>query len=228
MTTPSNPKPRRIYLIGPASVGKTTLCNVIANHLSLPPSVHVAEVARDVIRARGWTREDIGLLEMQQAILDAHAEKERQVIERTATENFERGGIQLLCDRSAVDPIVYAVLTSSRVADADATGSGSGSGSGSSSTGTSLENARRDSLIQSPSFQAILPMYLSPLSSFYLLEPVESWLKDDGFRYVGEQLESFEIFKRVLGELGIVYRLIGKDMLDLDERIRFVLNDPDE
>ncbi|KAL0569072.1 hypothetical protein V5O48_012899 [Marasmius crinis-equi] len=204
---------RRIYLIGPSSTGKTTLCNAIAKHLSLPTSVHLAEVARDVIRAGGWTRNDIGLLEMQQKILDAHAEKEREVIERWEgdKDHQKNGGVQLLCDRSAIDPIVYAVLTSSKVA----------------APGCSvedLEKTRRDEMVNSTSFQAIFPTYLEPTSHFYLLEPVEDWLEDDGFRHVGDQLESFHVFKRLLGELGILYRIIGKEMLDLAERVRFVLS----
>ncbi|KAF9261345.1 hypothetical protein L218DRAFT_931140 [Marasmius fiardii PR-910] len=202
--TPLKPSERRIYLVGPSSTGKTTLCKAIASHLSLPASIHLSEVARDVIRAGGWTRKDIGLLEMQQRILDAHAEKERQIIEKTAEDGEKRGGgIQLLSDRSAIDPIVYAILTSnSAEAETDS-----------------------DALLHSPSFQAVLPMYLSPLSEFYLLEPVEEWLKDDGFRHVGDQVESFEIFERLFRDLGIPYQVIPKEMADLDERIRFVLNE---
>ncbi|KAJ8087708.1 hypothetical protein AAF712_014719 [Marasmius tenuissimus] len=204
---------RRIYLIGPSSTGKTTLCNAITKHLSLPPSVHVAEVARNVIRAGGWSRQDIGLLEMQQKILDAHAEKEREVIERQGLLNDvddNSGGIQLLCDRSAIDPVVYAVLTSRSILEPH-------------SSVDELERSRRDALVNSSSFQAILPTYLEAASHFYLLEPVDSWLEDDGFRHTGDQAESFVIFKRLLGELGIPYRLIGRDMLDLEERVRFVL-----
>ncbi|KAK1231668.1 hypothetical protein PQX77_005209 [Marasmius sp. AFHP31] len=151
---------------------------------------------------------------MQQKILDAHAEKERQVIESRGplsdVEDDKSGGIQLLCDRSAIDPVVYAILTSRSVVEPHP-------------SIEELARSRRDTLVNSPSFQAILPTYLEAGSHFYLLEPVDSWLEDDGFRHTGDQAESFVIFKRLLGELGIPYRLIRRDMLDLEERVRFVL-----
>nr|GAT54311.1 predicted protein [Mycena chlorophos] len=93
--------PQRVYVVGPSSSGKTTLCQALAVHLQLKPSQHISEVARTVIRELGLSREHIGRLEMQQAILLAHLQREK-----------ECDPIQdLLCDRSALDPIVYAIFT---------------------------------------------------------------------------------------------------------------------
>ncbi|KAK7038875.1 hypothetical protein VNI00_010507 [Paramarasmius palmivorus] len=190
---PAHQQTRRIYIIGPSSTGKTTLCNALAEHLGLPPSAHIREVARHVITSRGWTRKDIGLLEMQQAILDAHAAREEEEMARNPPHKV------LLCDRSTIDPVVYAVFTALK----------------------GEEKARKDALVNSPAFQSVLAAYRD--AEFYLLELVEEWLEDDGFRHVGDEKECLRLYKEVLAELSIEYRVIGKDMLDLKSRVAFVM-----
>lgn len=104
-----------------------------------------------------------------------------------------------LCDRSAVDPIVYAVLTAADPADAE---------------------ARKQALVNMPEFQQVLPEYQASL--FVLLIPVKEWMIDDGFRHVGDQTEVLRIFRETLSELGISYREIGQEMQFLAERVEFV------
>lgn len=72
--------PRRItaiYIVGPSSAGKTTLCNALAASLNLPQKVCISEVARTVMRERGFTRNDVGKLEMQKAIMEAQLKEDR-------------------------------------------------------------------------------------------------------------------------------------------------------
>ncbi|KAJ7689925.1 AAA domain-containing protein [Mycena rosella] len=180
----------RIYVVGPSSTGKTTLCNALAKRLGLTEKQFVTEVARRVIKDLGLTRDDIGLLNMQKAIMLAHLARER--------ENRDTGA--QLCDRSAVDPIVYAIFTAASPAEAQ---------------------ARKAALISLPEFQQALPGYRSAL--FVLLTPVREWLIDDGFRHVGDQSAVLAIFREMLRELGIPYREIGWEMRFLPERSSFVL-----
>ncbi|ESK89142.1 hypothetical protein Moror_5264 [Moniliophthora roreri MCA 2997] len=197
-------RPRRIYIIGPSSTGKTTLCKALSQRLSLPPSAHITEVARHVIKSHGWTRKDIGLVEMQQAILDAHVAREMEMDEDQEVPSV------LLSDRSAVDPIVYAVFTAAAGGEKDS---------------SSESKLRKEKLVNSPAFQSVLPVYRdTEVTEVYLLEPVEEWLEDDGFRHVGDEKECLRIYREVLEELGIEYRVIGRDMMDLEERVMFVLN----
>ncbi|KAJ7027782.1 AAA domain-containing protein [Mycena alexandri] len=139
----------RVYVVGPSSTGKTTLCNALAQRLNLKGPQFVTEVARRVIKALGLGREDIGLLDMQKAIMLAHLERERE---------NEGSSIQL-CDRSAIDPIVYAIFTAANPADAE---------------------SRKQVLLDLPEFQQALPRYRESL--FVLLAPVKEWMVDDGFR----------------------------------------------
>ncbi|KAJ6607938.1 AAA domain-containing protein [Mycena sp. CBHHK59/15] len=100
----------RIYIVGPSSTGKTTLCNALAKRLGLSDHAFVTEVARGVIKALGLSRNDIGSLEMQTAIMVAHLKCELAV----------QGEAVQLNDRSAVDAIVYAVFTATSPQDAQA------------------------------------------------------------------------------------------------------------
>ncbi|TFY59054.1 hypothetical protein EVG20_g7929 [Dentipellis fragilis] len=53
---------RAIYIVGPSSTGKTTLCTALATHLGLPSALHITEVARTVMRSTSFTRADVGTL----------------------------------------------------------------------------------------------------------------------------------------------------------------------
>ncbi|KAJ6450387.1 AAA domain-containing protein [Mycena sanguinolenta] len=181
----------RIYIVGPSSTGKTTLCNALAQRLGLKGPQIVTEVARRVITALGLSRDNIGLLDMQKAIMLAHLEQERGNEDSSAH----------LSDRSAVDPIAYAIFTAANPEDAQ---------------------HRKQALVNLPEFQRALPRYRNSL--FILLTPVREWMEDDGFRHVGDEAEILAIFRNTLSELGIRYRELGPEMGFLPERTAFVLS----
>jgi len=184
-----------IYIIGPSSTGKTTLCDALASRLGLKAPTFITEVARDVMERDGYTRNDVGKLEMQVAIMEAQLLRENEARAAAA-----RTGRIMLSDRSAIDAIVYAVLNS---ANED-------------------EGQRRfQKLTNSPRFQLALSTYRQ--SVIVLLSPVPEWLVDDGIRSVDNQAQSLAVFKNVLRKLGIVHREIGPEMKDLDERTTVVM-----
>lgn len=148
------------------------------------------EVARHVMEAKGYTRKDVESLEMQQAIMEAHLKEEQKGWSCPVQ----------LCDRSAVDPIVYAVLTSSDENEAQ---------------------RRRKILMNSPDFKNALPIYRR--STFILLAPVADWLEDDGIRLLEHQARCFEVFRQVLVELGIPFLEIGAQMRLLEERVTIAI-----
>ncbi|KAL0957937.1 hypothetical protein HGRIS_000118 [Hohenbuehelia grisea] len=179
-----------IYIVGPSSTGKSTLCGALAKRLGISGKAYVTEVARSVMTAQGYTRNDIGKIEMQRAIMDAQIVKEEE----------GSGSPIQLCDRSAIDPIVYSILTAQDSSEA--------------------EN-RRMSLVTNPSFQRTLGRYRH--SIFILLSPNPLWLKDDGIRSLEKQEECYLAFKEVLRDFGLGFREIGRDMPMLAERVSLVM-----
>lgn len=129
---------RAIFVLGPSSSGKSTLCDALARYLDLDRSRYVKEVARTVMREQGFTRKDINTYAMQQAIMEAQLKAEKQILARREDE----GCVVMLSDRSAVDPIVYATTSKSPGA----------------------EDMRRR-LMKVECFQEILPFYRKSLFS---------------------------------------------------------------
>ncbi|KIM35858.1 hypothetical protein M413DRAFT_32214 [Hebeloma cylindrosporum] len=183
-----------IYLVGPSSTGKTTLCNALAQKLAIPTHAYVTEIARQVMKDKGHSRETIGSLQMQQDIMEAHFERENALREDTFP-------IRLF-DRSAIDPIIYVILTSKNAADA---------------------RSRQEFLTQSEEFQEILGRYKSNTSFMVLLKPVPGWLVDDGVRSTENQAECTQIFKELLKELAVPYFSLGGECIDLQERVNAIL-----
>lgn len=99
--------PVQVYVIGPSSTGKTTLCNALAKSVGLSTRCYITEVARQVMQSKGYTRADVGTMEMQQAIMLAQLEKEADAFACARWGNSE--GL-ILSDRSGIDPIVYAAF----------------------------------------------------------------------------------------------------------------------
>lgn len=133
---------------------------------------------------------------MQRAIMKAQLLKEEEC--RIAATREQ--GI-LLSDRSAVDPVVYAILTASDENNAE---------------------YRRSELVDSAEFQAVLPLYQQVL--FVLLNPVPGWLVDDGVRSLNDQVHCLEVFRKVLVDLKIDYFEIGTETKDLEKRVALVLD----
>jgi nicotinamide riboside kinase len=149
-----------IYIIGPSSTGKTTLCRALSTRLRLKGPTFINEVARDVMERGGYTRNDVGKLEMQVAIMEAQLLRENEA--RVAAARAER---IVLSDRSAIDAIVYAVLNSANEDDGQ---------------------RRFQKLVNSPRFQLALTAYRQ--SVIVLLTPVPEWLVDDGIRSMDNQV----------------------------------------
>ena len=181
-----------VYIIGPSSTGKTTLCNALAQSLTLRSWCYITETARQIMKRRGFTREDVGKIEMQSAIMLAQQEREEEVRERAKGS----GETMILSDRSGVDPVVYAVLTA---------------------TDEHQARQKKNVLVEHPTFQSALKRYRK--ARFLLLKPVPEWLVDDGVRSLEQHARSFYVFRALLAELGIPYREIGEEMKDLSERV---------
>ena len=194
---PHNDKPiTAIYIVGPSSTGKTTLCSALYKALALDAPSYITEVARKVMRSKGFTREHVGKLEMQEAIMEAQLRAENEGRAYVAQRDQSQ---VLLSDRSAIDAIVYAILTSKNKEDAD---------------------DRQDTLIGSPQFQLALSQYRQAI--FVLLTPVPEWFVDDGVRSLDDGQHCLTIFRQVLSELGIKYKEIGQNTRKLSDRVEFV------
>ncbi|KAJ4468846.1 hypothetical protein J3R30DRAFT_3661779 [Lentinula aciculospora] len=90
---------KAIYVVGPSSTGKTTLCDALV-------------VARTVMKEQGFTRADVDSLAMQHAIVKAQASRDRETRDQKAwAEDGVGTHSTLLSDRSAVDAVVYAALS---------------------------------------------------------------------------------------------------------------------
>jgi hypothetical protein len=162
--------------------------------LALPTGAYVTEVARQVMKDKGYSRETIGSLQMQQDIMEAYFEREHSLQEN----NYPTR----LFDRSAIDPIVYAILTSK---DSDEA------------------RSRQDLLTRSEKFQKVLRRYKSRASILVLLTPVPEWLVDDGVRSTENQDTCTRIFRELLEELGVPYFELGRECLHLPERVTAIL-----
>ncbi|KAH9924538.1 AAA domain-containing protein [Fomitopsis serialis] len=146
---------RAVFVLGPSSSGKTTLCDALVRYLDLDRARYVTEVARAVMREQGFSRKDVDTYEMQYAIMTAQLKAEEKVLAHSTGTPDDDGGVILLSDRSAIDPIVYA----------------------STSKNPGAEDMRRR-LMRDREFQDILPLYRKSL--FIVLQPVKEWIKDDG------------------------------------------------
>ena len=134
---------RAIYVLGPSSSGKSTLCDALARYLDLDRTRYVREVARTVMREQGFTRKDVDTYAMQQAIMTAQLKAEQKILERNeVSADADEGCVIMLSDRSAVDPIVYAATSRSPGA----------------------EDMRRK-LREDKAFQSVLPFYRKSLFS---------------------------------------------------------------
>jgi nicotinamide riboside kinase len=171
-----------LYLIGPSSTGKSTLFHAIVGEMGLDRRQCITEVARTVMRRNtNFSRKTVGYanppipsirnwwlmlsrdIEMQRTILKAQLEQE-QAARSVAGGSAVR---MVLSDRSAIDPVAYAVQTAANEEDA---------------------RERMGVLVDTPEFQAALRWYRE--GTFILFKPVPEWLVDDGVRSLdGQNLE---------------------------------------
>ncbi|KAH6675354.1 AAA domain-containing protein [Plectosphaerella plurivora] len=100
---------KNIYIVGAQCTGKTTLVNALESHFSAQPAhdqpAIVREVARTVLKTHSLAATDIrsspdSALHMQKLMLHAQVEAERHAMAEASW---------FISDRSAVDPICYAL-----------------------------------------------------------------------------------------------------------------------
>lgn len=191
-------QPNSVYIVGAQCTGKTTLIHALQSAFSRKyPTLQfssIAEVARDILRDYQFSRDDITnnpqkALKLQQLILVAQYNKESE----SPTD-------YLLCDRSGVDPIVYAIKYGTPHAQVI--------------------------LERSPEWHHLRDRMRMAL--VILCQPHREWLVDDGTRLMAKTWEEWEsvhlTFMQVLDTNGITFQMIPDEMIDLDERVDFVLD----
>ncbi|KAM5545224.1 hypothetical protein V8D89_001335 [Ganoderma adspersum] len=201
MAGPANQECMAIFVLGPSSSGKTTLCDALAAALKISSPVYIKEVARIVMKTHRFTRDDVDTYEMQHAIMEAQLAAERTAI--ASARDLSRAGTRLpvvLSDRSAIDPCVYAAA--SRTPGAE---------------------TRSQKLLQHEEFRKMLPFYRTSL--FVVLEAVPEWIEDDGVRSLEDPLRYGNVLRHMLDELGITYITLGESMKDLREREAYVMEE---
>ena len=172
------------------STGKTTLCNALAQKLGLEGPAYVTEVARRVMKEKGYSRDTVNSLQMQEDIMEAHF-----LLEQESMVHAVR-----VCDRTAIDPLVYAILTSSDEEES---------------------RRKKNHLTRSANFQKALQQYRK--SIVILLKPVAEWLIDDGIRSIENQDKCLQLYRQLLAEMDTSYYEFGREMMFLPERVGFIM-----
>ncbi|KAF2823710.1 hypothetical protein CC86DRAFT_298303 [Ophiobolus disseminans] len=197
---------RNIYIIGAQSTGKTTLVDALESRLGIraaathevrarkPPVIR--EVARTVLKEKGFNREDITTsraraLQLQQHILEAQYTAELETSTSDASSWY-------ICDRSGLDPIVYAKCFVGTEAAAAMLGSRSW---------LQLESRMKAGIV-------------------ILCEAGCRWLVDDGIRLMPGDAEEWlridDAFRDLLNMRGIDFSIVPKDLADIEERVDLV------
>jgi len=203
-----------LFFVGPSSTGKSTLFHAMAKEMKLYSEQCITEVARTVMRNTSFSRNTVGCvnspfhslenryltstrnIEMQRTIMRAQLEQE-QVARSVAGVSAVR---MVLSDRSAVDPVAYAVITAANEDSA---------------------RERMQVLVDTPEFQTALRRYRE--GTFVLFKPVPEWLVDDGVRSMEQQDHTLEVFRKILKELDIPYVELGEEIRNLQARVTFAM-----
>ncbi|KAJ4288054.1 hypothetical protein N0V90_012071 [Kalmusia sp. IMI 367209] len=198
---------RHIYIIGAQCTGKTTLVNALEAELAsltdaqkrrlISRPTFIREVARTVLKEKQFRREDITTsparaLQLQQHILDAQLSAEQAIPTHTDPSAW------YICDRSGLDPIVYArVFVGEDAAERMLA----------TEAWKELEGRMKEGIV-------------------FLCEAGSSWLVDDGIRLMPTGLEEWMYvdmaFRELLAVRQIGYMIIPKDLASLAERVRVV------
>ncbi|KAF2653642.1 hypothetical protein K491DRAFT_602415 [Lophiostoma macrostomum CBS 122681] len=203
---------RNIYIIGAQCTGKTTLINALEasfteNRSRLPRGVAVKgldgvapiiirEVARTVLQDKGFHRDDITsspirALQLQEHILEAQLRAE------TASDN-QAIPSRYFCDRSGLDPIIYARVF--------------------------VGEDAAEKMLASPAWAELERRMKAGI--VILCEAGCKWLVDDGTRLIPTGDEDWmkidRAFRELLHTRGIVYTVISRDVVDMAERVKLV------
>ncbi|CAO2656610.1 Nn.00g054130.m01.CDS01 [Neocucurbitaria sp. VM-36] len=203
---------KNIYVIGPQCTGKTTLVNAL--ELDFTPATEgnckifvqkpdiTREVARTVLKEKGFTRDEFATsparaLQLQKYIIEAQYDVETA---RSTTSPPS----WYICDRSGLDPIVYAHLLVGPEAAARMLGT---------EIWLDLERRMKEGIV-------------------FLCEAGCQWLIDDGTRLMPTDSTDWmrvdDTFRKLLETRGISYSVVSKDMVDLRQRVEFVRRIVDE
>ena len=197
---------RNLYVIGPQCTGKTTLVNALEEAYAIdtklesenvtPQPAIVREVARTVLKEKGFSREDITTsparaFELQKYILEAQFEAE-------TTATTINSPSWYICDRSGLDPVVYTLLFVGANAAAEMLAS---------KAWMELENRMKEGVV-------------------ILCEAGCHWLTDDGTRLMPTSAEDWvrvdDAFRELLQARDIAFSLLSKDTVELSKRVEFV------
>ncbi|KAF2026560.1 hypothetical protein EK21DRAFT_115709 [Setomelanomma holmii] len=197
---------KNIYIIGAQSTGKTTLINALedywkggayGNGSTWPQHpLIIREVARTVLTEKNFSREDIATsptraLQLQQHILAAQYKAETMACAPNASPWY-------ICDRSGLDPIVYATCFVGAEAAADMLNS---------KIWLELEIRMKEGIV-------------------ILCEAGCHWLTDDGVRLMPKNVEEWTrmetAFRDLLAARGIGFSTVSRDMTDLKLRVGYV------
>jgi GTPase SAR1 family protein len=213
-----------ILIVGASSTGKTTLCRALERVLVQRgfPVFHIAEVARTVMKIHGFTRDDVGTLAMQKTIMREQILEENRrlfIIESSKTRPKHEPVLPsvLLCDRTAIDPVVYATMK--------------------------LEPDSVQEMTQDPLFREALSRYRTKVdeptertgkkaslpqpslrSTIILTDGVKEWIEDDGIRSLYDPFEVTGHFRQLLRGLGVEWHEIGENIKDIQKRVDWILN----
>jgi GTPase SAR1 family protein len=207
-----------IYVVGPSSTGKSTLCEGLFKHITVESQsqprgsdgqsvlLHtISEVARKVMRERQFTRDDVGTVEMQQSILEAQVQAERDGLAFLASSDSTREKV-LLSDRCAIDALVY--------------------------TRKFVSEDAYKTLCETPGFQEARRRYRGERAKgkdsarvlVILTLPVAEWLTDDGVRNMDEPGVVLEEFRWVLNDLEVPFVELGDSIMELGRRVEWVVS----
>ncbi|KAH1292942.1 hypothetical protein KXW65_001967 [Aspergillus fumigatus] len=194
---------RFLYIIGAQCTGKTTLVKALSDalpqrHPSLPPHP-ITEVARKVLCEFGFTRDDITSDPSRALQLQELILKAQFEEESKVTTNAT-----VLCDRSGADPIVYAVKYGPPHAQ------------------EMLEKCREWQVLRDRMRESLV----------ILCPPHREWLTDDGVRLMACSWTEWEdlhlVFLHVLKTNTISFYVIPEELMELQDRVGFVLDLWDE
>lgn len=187
-----------IYLIGAQCTGKTTLLKALTSSIkSKHPSVSfstVTEVARDVLRQHYFTREDITTNP------DRALQLQQLILNAQYEQESKLGQITILSDRSGVDPIAY---------------------------GMQYGPPRAQRLLEKSLEWQFLRERMKK-SLVIVCPPHKKWSIDDGTRLMASSWEEWHnmhlTFVEILHENDIPFYVIPMSVVDINERVEFVLN----
>lgn len=208
-----------IFITGPSSTGKTTLCEALKRRLEASGIIvyPIAEVARSVMRETGFTREHVNTLEMQQAIMRAQVEAEKRALTLIHDRLREWATLQppmvLICDRCAIDPVVYATMHLSENVVHTMTDDAS------FQEAVGLYKAKQTFHNQTTNRRLIVR------PTVILTDGVEEWKAvDDGVRSLYDPWKVVAVFRPVLEKFGVIYHEVGEGMKDINKRVDWAID----